>query len=513
MRWLSAIGIERLPTAKQRAHYRRMNAPRVAPDPVKRYAIAIALACSALAIRGQMPVAEGSSVYQLPLAAVVVSAWLGGRGPGWLAGIIGSLGALHFFVPPSGSLALDPDHRYGFLMFVALELLLIEFSASRFRVQRALQESDRRFRAMAEAVPQMLWFESIEPRAMLYASPRFEQIWGRPVATLQREPGLWLESIHEDDRAEVIGAYTRWLTGEAVAVFDSTFRIVRPDGATRIIHTRATLIRDDDGRPFRASGVADDITDSKRAEEALAAAKEELARAARLTTLGQLAASIAHEVNQPLGAMVANAAACDFWLSAQPPETAKAQGVLKTIIADGRRASAIIGRIREQLRRRATRKEPVDINEVIVEVLALARYELRRNGIVPDTQLDEGLPRVQADKVQLQQVLLNLIVNGMEATTGAEGAHRLFIGSAKDESGGVLVTVSDNGVGLDPEGMERLFAPFYTTKASGMGMGLAISRSAIESHGGRIWASPNTPRGAVFRFSLPAVPEKTEVHA
>jgi PAS domain S-box-containing protein len=446
----------------------------------------------------------GTTIYQLPLAAVIVSAWLGGRGPGIFAFLICATGILYWLIPPASTFHLPPDYLLGFCLFALLCLLLIEFSAARWRVQRALEESDRRFRLMAEAVPEMLWFESIDPRGMLYASPRFNEIWGRPHHELERRADLWLEAIHPEDRPNVSSAYERFLNGEGSGRFDATFRILRPDGETRLIHSRATLIRDQDGTPYRACGIAADVTEEQRAAEALAKAKTDLAHVARVTTVGQLAASIAHEVNQPLGAMVANAAACDHWLAAKPPETTKAQTALKTIVADGQRASAVIGRIRALMQRQPPRIEPVDVNQVIRDVMALAQEQIRRHGIVLETLLADGLPMVQGDRVQLQQVLLNLVVNAVEAMSGAaERPRELMIVSKKHASNGVLVTVRDNGVGLNAAITDRLFEPFYTTKAEGLGMGLAISRSIMESHGGRIWASPNTPRGAVFQLELP----------
>jgi PAS domain S-box-containing protein len=484
-----------------------MRLPRNMPNVLGRYGLALSWALLALFVRLAMPVPEGTTIYQLPLAAVVVSAWLGGRGPGYFAAAVCTIGVVHWFVPPANSWTVAPDYQLALGLFLVLCVLLVEFSAARWRVERELQESERRFRLMAEAVPQVLWFESIEPHAILYASPRFEHVWGRPIAELQRDPAAWLEAAHPEDKAEVRSAYARLIAGEAPGTLDATFRIVRPDGGLRTVHCRGTLIRDEDGRPYRASAIAEDITEAKRADEALATARAELARVARLTTLGQLAASIAHEVNQPLGAMVANAAACDYWLAAAQPETAKAQKVLKTIIADGQRASAVIGRIRAQLSRQPTSREALDINEVIRDALELARYELRRNRIVLESALAQGLPRVHADRVQLQQVLLNLVVNAIEATTPVDGPRQLVVASAADGATGVLVTVRDNGVGLDVQAVGDLFDPFYTTKPSGMGMGLAISRSTIESHGGRIWANPSSPRGAEFRFTLPAAPQ------
>jgi PAS domain S-box-containing protein len=478
-------------------------------DPLKRYGLALTFAALALLIRRALPVLEGTTVYQLPLAAVVLSAWLGGRGPGLCALLVCATGILYWLIPPADSLDLPQDYLLGFCLFIGLGVLLVEFSAARWRVERALQESDDRFRSMAGTVPQMLWFESVEPRELLYVSPRYEQIWGRPIRDLERNPQAWMEAIHPEDRSRVSDAYERWLAGEGDGRFDATFRITRADGETRFIHSRGTLIRDAHGRPYRASRASEDVTEARHAEEALARAEAELAHVTRVTTMGQLTASIAHEVNQPLGAMVANAAAAERWLAATPPETARAREALRGIVDDGQRAGAVIGRVRALMKREAPREEPVDINEAIREVLVLARQEQRRNDVVVEVLLGDALPHVHGDKVQLQQVLLNLTVNALEAMGGrAEAPRTLTVRSEKDGARGVLVTVSDTGVGLDPVGADRLFDPFYTTKVGGMGMGLAISRSIIESHGGRIWAGPNSPRGAVFRFAIPAEPTR-----
>ena len=478
-------------------------------DPLKRYGLALTFAALALLIRRALPVLEGTTVYQLPLAAVVLSAWLGGRGPGLCALLVCATGILYWLIPPADSLDLPQDYLLGFCLFIALGVLLVEFSAARWRVERALQESDDRFRSMAGTVPQMLWFESVEPRKLLYVSPRYEQIWGRPIRDLERDPQAWMEAIHPEDRSRVSDAYERWLAGEGDDRFDATFRITRADGETRFIHSRGTLIRDAHGRPYRASRASEDVTEARHAEEALARAEAELAHVTRVTTMGQLTASIAHEVNQPLGAMVANAAAAERWLAATPPETVRAREALRSVVDDGQRAGAVIGRVRALMKREPLRDELVDINEAIREVLVLARQERRRNDVVLEVLLADALPHVHGDKVQLQQVLLNLTVNALEAMVGmAEAPRMLTVQSEKDGAHGVLVSVSDTGVGLDPVGTKRLFDPFYTTKVGGMGMGLAISRSIVEAHGGRIWAGLNSPRGAVFRFAIPADPTR-----
>jgi C4-dicarboxylate-specific signal transduction histidine kinase len=285
-----------------------------------------------------------------------------------------------------------------------------------------------------------------------------------------------------------------------------TFRIARPDGETRWIRSRGTLIRDHKGQAYRASGIAEDITEEKRAEEVLAKARTELACVSRLTTLGELTTSIVHEVSQPLGAMVASAAAAARWLTAEPPDIEEARSALDNIAADGKRAREVIARIRALTKRQVPRMELLDINRKILEVVALTEREVRSHDIVLRTDLDSTLPPVAGDRVQVQQVILNLIVNAIEAMSSVHDRSReLTIASGHDGPNGVLVEVRDSGTGLPPESAERVFEAFYTTKGDGIGIGLSISRSIIEAHGGRLWASPNEPHGAVFRFSLPVV--------
>jgi len=220
--------------------------------------------------------------------------------------------------------------------------------------------------------------------------------------------------------------------------------------------------------------------------------------------MGELAASIAHEVNQPLTAVTNNANACLRLLANSSLDPEVLRRVLEEIVSDGSRASAVLARIRAFIKKAPAVKQVVDINDVIQEVLALVGLELRKNRISVERQLTKTLPHVTADRVELQQVLLNLIMNGIEAMAGATDRPCLVgVQSRIDESGNVLVSVSDSGTGLGSEG-DRAFTPFFTTKANGMGMGLAISRSLVESHGGRLWATPNSPHGAIFSFTLPA---------
>jgi signal transduction histidine kinase len=220
--------------------------------------------------------------------------------------------------------------------------------------------------------------------------------------------------------------------------------------------------------------------------------------------MGELAASISHEVMQPLGAVVTNAQTALRWLGAQPPELDEVREALGGAVKDGRRAVEIIGRIRTLIKKEPPRKDALEVNEAIVEVVALTRGEVMKNNVSVQTHLGEGLPLIQGDRVQLQQVILNLIINAVEAMSGvSEGSRGLLIATGKDASDRVLVAVQDSGPGLNPESFERLFDSFYTTKPGGMGMGLSICRSIVEAHGGCIWATPNAGPGITVQFTLP----------
>ena len=251
------------------------------------------------------------------------------------------------------------------------------------------------------------------------------------------------------------------------------------------------------------AGTIMDITERKRAEEALHNAQVELARMARLTMMGELTASITHEINQPLGAVVNNASACVRWLAAQNLEEAQRSAAL--VVADGHRAADIIGRIRALAQKAPPHKDWLDLNATIRDVLALARSEVHRHGVVVETHLAAEVPRMLGDRIQLQQVLLNLVMNAIEAMSGVGAGPRVLRVSAEPvATTDVLIAVRDAGPGLDLQSLDRLFDAFYTTKPQGLGLGLAISRRIIEAHGGRLWATPNPGPGATFQLTLPA---------
>lgn len=240
------------------------------------------------------------------------------------------------------------------------------------------------------------------------------------------------------------------------------------------------------------------------AQAAVHEARAQLAHIARVTTLGELTVSIAHEVNQPLTGAVTSGNACLRWLASQPPNVERARQAVERIIKDANRASDVIGRIRSLAKRAPPQREWLDINETILEIIGLTRSEVRRNSISMRTQLSDDLPPLLGDRVQLQQVILNLILNAIEALSATrDGPRELIISSRNDDAAAVLVAIRDSGTGLDPDKLDQIFNAFHTTKPEGVGMGLSISRSIIEAHGGRVWAEPNTPRGAVLQFTLP----------
>jgi C4-dicarboxylate-specific signal transduction histidine kinase len=246
-----------------------------------------------------------------------------------------------------------------------------------------------------------------------------------------------------------------------------------------------------------------DITERRHGEESLGRMQSELARASRAITLGQLMASIAHEVNQPLAALIANAGAGLRWMAGDKPRIRHARQALTRIVRDGNRASEVIARIRALVRRSDAERSPLDLNQVVQEVIALLKTELRTNKVVVRTGLAVVLPPIWGDRVQLQQVLLNLIMNAIEAMSAVATRPRLLSVATMSDEAGVLVCVRDRGVGLEKDALERVFEPFYTTKPQGMGIGLAISRSIVETHGGLLWATCNRGPGATFKFRLP----------
>ena len=380
--------------------------------------------------------------------------------------------------------------------------------ADRKHAEEDLRSSEEKHRVIVEAAHDVV-VSMNEEGAILLANPAARRIFGYDPVEIVGKPMTMLmpemmRKLHENGFRRYLTTGKRHLDWQGVEVTAQ-----RKDGQEFPVEVSFGEQTSDGHKVF--TGFIRDISERKQAEERLRASERslqmtqaELARVSRLTTMGELAASIAHEVNQPLTAVINNGSACLRLLANNNLEPKVLRGALEGIIADGTRASTVLARIRAFIKKEPAEKSELDINEVIKEVLVLAARELYENQVLPDQQLKIDLPSVLADRVHLQQVLLNLIMNGIEAMAPVTDRPRLLgVQSRLDKSGDVLVAVSDCGTGFGLE-LDSVFNPFFTTKANGMGMGLSISRSLVEGHGGRLWAAPNSPHGAVFSFTLPA---------
>ena len=396
-----------------------------------------------------------------------------------------------FFVPAT-------DSTPAFLGGMAVDI------TDRKRAESALRASEERWRAMFEIAPVGIATIDFERRRYLTANESFQRMTGYTEEELRNRTTL--EITHEDDRA----AMQERIDSGTVGVLQRK-RYRRKDGEVVWADATSFVIPATDSTPAFRGAVIVDITDRKRAEAALQQAQDDLARLNRVMLLGEMTASIAHEVNQPIAATLTNAHAGLRWLGAQPPDLEETRQALGRIVRDGNRAGEVIDRIRALVKKVPPRRELLDLDEAIREVIALTQTDMQRNGVRLQTRLAGDLPLVPADRVQLQQVIMNLIINAIEAMAAAsDGRRELTIVSGRDDTSGVSVEVQDTGPGLDPEELDRLFQSFYTTKPDGIGMGLAISRSIAEAHGGRLSAAPNHPHGAVFRFTLPAAEKSSE---
>jgi PAS domain S-box-containing protein len=366
---------------------------------------------------------------------------------------------------------------------------------------RSLRESEAKLEEAQRIAHVGYWDRDLDTNFVHWSNESL-RIFGLP----QQNGGVaftrYPELLHPDDRQRVVSAVAEALRGGAR--YDVEYRVVQPSGEVRIVHSQGDVVRDGAGRPRRMFGIVQDITERRHVEEALRDVQADLARVARLTTLGELAASLAHEINQPLAAIALNAASGMRWLNQDAPNLDGARAALARIERDGGRASDVLRGLRALAQKSGLQLTRLDIRDAIEEVLVLTRGELQRHRVVLRTDLSAGAQPVLGDRVQLQQVLLNLIWNGIQAmATVAERKRELTVSIAPAAPGHMQVTVEDTGPGLDPAIAQRIFEPFFTTKSDGLGMGLSICRSIINAHGGQLGCSSHEPHGAVFYFTIP----------
>jgi PAS domain S-box-containing protein len=366
------------------------------------------------------------------------------------------------------------------------------------RAQEALRESERSARSALDGIAGLV--SIFDPNGELETANRqVFAYFGRSLEWLKN----WgtNDAVHPEDLPRVVELFKRAIASGKPFHIDQRLR--RFDGEYRWFENRGVPIRDDSGRIAHWYVLLTDIEDRIRALAQLEQMQSDFAHMNRVSMMGELVASITHEVNQPITAAVTYALAARRFLSAEPPNFREVDDALSLIVKEGNRAGEVVERIRALIKKVPARKDAVAINDAILEVIALTRTEATNNSVSVRTQFAEGLPRVQGDRVQLQQVMLNLIVNAIQSMSGVKDGNReLQISTVSIEPEGVCVAVRDTGPGLSPESLSRLFEPFYTTKPDGMGMGLSICRSIIEAHGGRLWATGCEPRGALFQFTI-----------
>jgi hypothetical protein len=378
----------------------------------------------------------------------------------------------------------------------------------RKKAEEALRDREREFSQLVEMVPSLIWRLSPEGEPT-FLSKRLRNFLGTAIADAEK-PGMGrlaaiIEgAVHPDDADSLKEALNHsFVTGER---FSKKFRLRRADGVYRWVEGIAEPLRDESGRIVQWYGLSRDIDDQMHAEEALSRLRQmqsDFAHMNRVSTMGELAASLSHEITQPIASARNNARAAQNFLDLQPPALGEVREALACVVGDADRARDIIDRIREQMKKAPPRKECFDLNAAIDEVIALARSVTSEKAVSVQTRFANGLGLVEGDRVQLQQVILNLILNAVEAIEAVETGPRELLISTQQDGTEIVVAVRDTGPGIDPKQLERVFEAFYTTKPSGTGMGLSICRSIVDAHGGRLWAEPNEPRGAVFQFTLP----------
>jgi PAS domain S-box-containing protein len=507
-------------------------------DRLTPYGLAVALVISVLLFAGWLETHFVGAPVSLLLCAVMFSGWFGGLGPGLLAAILAFLVFDYAFVAPTNSFSISPLEIPRVAAFAISALLIGLLSgeqrrkadslrrardeladtyrelqmtnkalrlenAMRGQAEAALRESEQRFRDFAETGSDWLW-ETGSDHRLTQISEHIHRLGVLPAKRLgytRWEIGADREEEDEKWRAHIAAH-------EAHEPFrDFVYSLEQDDGSRIYVKTSGKPVIDSAGRFQGYRGIGSDVTaeiQRRKAEKALRQAQTELAHVTRVTMLGELTASIVHEVNQPLAAIATNGDAALRFIERDEPDIAEVQDAIGDMIKDCRRATEIIQRVRALCRKSDPHLASLDLNELIEETIRLVQRELRDQGITLERDLSTAIPAVHGDRVEVQQVLINLVMNAIEAMTAVDERGRNLLIRSRQDGDQVLVAVQDSGSGIDEASIDRLFNSFYTTKPCGLGMGLSICRSIIEAHGGKLWASQNVGPGATFQFTLQA---------
>jgi PAS domain S-box-containing protein len=462
------------------------------------------------------------------LSAIALTFWYAGTAPGIFSAVLSSLIRDYFF---DSGVKTESRVLYD-LVFLVFAFLMIRVARTRNELERRVAErtadlmrsnenllheiamhsqieSELRLSEAYLAEAQRLshtgsWAWSPATNSIRYWSEECYRVQGFDPRGGQPRYEVFFQSIHSEDQgrvAEVIASAVR-----EKREFEFDYRIVHPSGEIRDAHSIGHPVFSPSGDLVEYVGTIIDVTERRLAEkerERLREAQADLAHASRMTTMGELTASLAHEVNQPITAIVNGASTCVRWLARDEPDMREALEAALGVVRNAKRAADIVNRIRSISRKDESKKQLADANELIREIIVLLRSEAGRHSISIRTDLDPDLPRVIADSVQMQQVMMNLILNSIDAMKEIDRTRELVIRSRQAENQQLMISVSDTGIGLPQEQTDQIFDAFFTTKAHGLGLGLRISRTIIESHGGRLWATHNSPRGATFCFTLP----------
>jgi PAS domain S-box-containing protein len=460
-----------------------------------RYGIALFFVAAALllSLLVQPFVPDGFLIFFL--SAVMLAGWFGRTAAGLIAVVISMVAVDYFFIAPYRAFVMELDELPYFLSFLLSAVVTSWLGSAR----RSVEEKQKaHLDELFEQTPDAIMLVDLQDR-VLRVNKKFSHIFGYTADEIVNKASTDL-IVPSELKAEARRVRERLAAGEEVNL-ETTRR--RKNGAYLDVSEVSFRVIAD-GKCIAYYFILRDISERKRALLDLQKAQSELAYLSRITTMGELAASIAHEINQPIGAMVTNGNAAVRWLAQKPPNLQGAEEALDCIVRDGNRAASVVGRIRSLLKRNSTPMVHLDINEVIREVLVLTTYEINRRGVTVVTELGNHLPPILGDRVQLQQVVLNLIMNSLDAMTDITDRTRELQIKSSTKVDCVLIQVLDCGHGLPAEEpADYIFDPFFTTKKEGIGMGLAISRSIIEGHGGRLWAEPRSPFGAALNFTLP----------